>query len=69
MDSAKCCRPSLHRESISFMKGVMDECTHMANFSGKFYGADSHINQYLLTFFYINRTEKRKYHSDVTGGV
>ncbi|XP_070769108.1 protein ABHD18 [Enoplosus armatus] len=33
MDSAKCCRPSLHRESISFMKGVMDECTHMANFS------------------------------------
>ncbi|TKS71973.1 Protein ABHD18 [Collichthys lucidus] len=33
MDTAKCCRPSLHRESISFMKGVMDECTHMANFS------------------------------------
>ncbi|XP_019938613.1 protein ABHD18 [Paralichthys olivaceus] len=33
MDSAKCCRPSLHKESISFMKGVMDECTHMANFS------------------------------------
>ncbi|XP_023273558.1 protein ABHD18 [Seriola lalandi dorsalis] len=32
-DSAKCSRPSLHRESISFMKGVMDECTHMANFS------------------------------------
>ncbi|XP_039670256.1 protein ABHD18 isoform X5 [Perca fluviatilis] len=32
-DFAKCCRPSLHRESISFMKGVMDECTHMANFS------------------------------------
>ncbi|XP_069033712.1 protein ABHD18 isoform X1 [Embiotoca jacksoni] len=32
-DSAKCCRPSLHRESISFMKAVMDECTHMANFS------------------------------------
>ncbi|XP_065814506.1 protein ABHD18 isoform X1 [Labrus bergylta] len=32
-DSDKCCRPSLHRESISFMKGVMDECTHMANFS------------------------------------
>ncbi|KAM9357390.1 protein ABHD18 [Symphorus nematophorus] len=32
-DLAKCCRPSLHRESISFMKGVMDECTHMANFS------------------------------------
>lgn len=31
--SAKCSRPSLHRESISFMKGVMDECTHMANFS------------------------------------
>ncbi|KAM9740468.1 protein ABHD18 isoform 1-T2 [Menidia menidia] len=31
--SAKCCRPSLHLESISFMKGVMDECTHMANFS------------------------------------
>lgn len=23
----------LHGESISFMKGVMDECTHMANFS------------------------------------
>nr|XP_046262244.1 protein ABHD18 isoform X2 [Scatophagus argus] len=33
MHSVKCCRPSLHRESISFMKGVMDECTHMANFS------------------------------------
>ncbi|XP_054453817.1 protein ABHD18 [Anoplopoma fimbria] len=32
-DLAKCCRPSLHRESISFMKAVMDECTHMANFS------------------------------------
>lgn len=32
-DSAKPCRPSLHKESISFMKGVMDECTHMANFS------------------------------------
>uniref|UniRef100_UPI0037E71530 protein ABHD18 n=1 Tax=Semicossyphus pulcher TaxID=241346 RepID=UPI0037E71530 len=32
-DLNKCCRPSLHRESISFMKGVMDECTHMANFS------------------------------------
>lgn len=31
--SDRCCRPSLHRESISFMKGVMDECTHMANFS------------------------------------
>ncbi|KAJ0050128.1 hypothetical protein NL108_012214, partial [Boleophthalmus pectinirostris] len=26
----------LHSEAISFMKGVMDECTHMANFSGKF---------------------------------
>uniref|UniRef100_A0A3B3XCV0 Abhydrolase domain containing 18 n=1 Tax=Poecilia mexicana TaxID=48701 RepID=A0A3B3XCV0_9TELE len=34
MNSHKCCRPSLHTESISFMKGVMDECTHMANFSG-----------------------------------
>ncbi|XP_054872309.1 protein ABHD18 isoform X2 [Amphiprion ocellaris] len=33
-DSAKLNRPSLHKESISFMKGVMDECTHMANFSG-----------------------------------
>lgn len=32
-DLAQCYRPSLHRESISFMKGVMDECTHMANFS------------------------------------
>ncbi|XP_042349068.1 protein ABHD18 [Plectropomus leopardus] len=32
-DSVRCFRPSLHRESISFMKGVMDECTHMANFS------------------------------------
>ncbi|KAM4733007.1 protein ABHD18 isoform 1-T3 [Anableps anableps] len=32
-DSPKCCRPSLHTESIGFMKGVMDECTHMANFS------------------------------------
>lgn len=36
MDSAKCCQRSLQRESLSFMKGVMDECTHMANFSGKF---------------------------------
>uniref|UniRef100_A0A096MBZ4 Abhydrolase domain containing 18 n=1 Tax=Poecilia formosa TaxID=48698 RepID=A0A096MBZ4_POEFO len=35
MNSHKCCRPSLHTESISFMKGVMDECTHMANFSGQ----------------------------------
>ncbi|XP_033489020.1 protein ABHD18 [Epinephelus lanceolatus] len=33
MNSAKFYRPSLHKESISFMKGVMDECTHMANFS------------------------------------
>ncbi|KAM9850062.1 protein ABHD18 isoform 2-T2 [Aulostomus maculatus] len=32
-ESVKCFRPSLHHESISFMKGVMDECTHMANFS------------------------------------
>ncbi|XP_008325909.1 protein ABHD18 isoform X2 [Cynoglossus semilaevis] len=32
-DFTKCCRPSLHQESIGFMKGVMDECTHMANFS------------------------------------
>lgn len=32
-DSGKCCERSLHRESINFMKGVMDECTHMANFS------------------------------------
>ncbi|XP_053179816.1 protein ABHD18 [Scomber japonicus] len=32
-DSSKYCRQSLHKESISFMKGVMDECTHMANFS------------------------------------
>lgn len=35
-DSGKCCERSLHRESINFMKGVMDECTHMANFSGRF---------------------------------
>ncbi|XP_068596389.1 protein ABHD18 [Brachionichthys hirsutus] len=33
MDPAGCCRTSLHRESVGFMKGVMDECTHMANFS------------------------------------
>ncbi|MED6262328.1 hypothetical protein ATANTOWER_017799, partial [Ataeniobius toweri] len=33
INSLKCYRPSLHTESISFMKGVMDECTHMANFS------------------------------------
>ncbi|KAM9377488.1 protein ABHD18 [Pholidichthys leucotaenia] len=32
-DSSERRRPSLHREAISFMKGVMDECTHMANFS------------------------------------
>ncbi|XP_057706559.1 protein ABHD18 [Corythoichthys intestinalis] len=32
-NSDQICRPSLHSESISFMKGVMDECTHMANFS------------------------------------
>ncbi|RVE67565.1 hypothetical protein OJAV_G00104240 [Oryzias javanicus] len=32
-ESTRFCRPSLHVESISFMKGVMDECTHMANFS------------------------------------
>lgn len=28
-------RRSLQRESLCFMKGVMDECTHIANFSGK----------------------------------
>lgn len=28
-------RGSLQRESLCFMKGVMDECTHIANFSGK----------------------------------
>lgn len=27
-------RQSLQRESLYFMKGVMDECTHIANFSG-----------------------------------
>uniref|UniRef100_A0A3P9LYW6 Abhydrolase domain containing 18 n=1 Tax=Oryzias latipes TaxID=8090 RepID=A0A3P9LYW6_ORYLA len=32
-ESTRFCRPSLHVESIGFMKGVMDECTHMANFS------------------------------------
>lgn len=26
---------SLQRESLCFMKGVMDECTHIANFSGE----------------------------------
>ncbi|KAM3866691.1 protein ABHD18 [Diretmus argenteus] len=31
--SAKGRQPSLQKESLSFMKGVMDECTHMANFS------------------------------------
>ncbi|XP_068182327.1 protein ABHD18 [Antennarius striatus] len=33
VDSARSRQTSLHRDSISFMKGVMDECTHMANFS------------------------------------
>lgn len=47
-DSAKCFRPSLHRESISFMKGVMDECTHMANFSGMFYGAETDLQTMFL---------------------
>lgn len=28
-------RQSLHTESLDFMKGVMDECTHIANFSGE----------------------------------
>lgn len=28
-------RRSLQRESVCFMKGVMDECTHIANFSGE----------------------------------
>lgn len=28
-------RLSLQRESLCFMKGVMDECTHIANFSGE----------------------------------
>lgn len=27
-------RSSLQKESLIFMKGVMDECTHVANFSG-----------------------------------
>lgn len=26
---------SLQKESLCFMKGVMDECTHIANFSGE----------------------------------
>lgn len=30
-----CRQPSLQKESLSFMKAVMDECTHMANFSGE----------------------------------
>lgn len=30
-----CCQRPLQKESLSFMKGVMDECTHMANFSGE----------------------------------
>ncbi|KAM4621540.1 protein ABHD18 isoform 1-T1 [Polymixia lowei] len=33
MGSPVGCQPSLQGESLSFMKGVMDECTHMANFS------------------------------------
>ncbi|CAL8356821.1 unnamed protein product [Merluccius merluccius] len=32
-DSATNYQPFLQWESLSFMKGVMDECTHMANFS------------------------------------
>lgn len=28
-------RHSLQKESLCFMKGVMDECTHIANFSGE----------------------------------
>lgn len=36
-------RPSLQRESLCFMKGVMDECTHIANFSG--------TDLFLLTWF------------------
>lgn len=31
--SPSCPSSRLHSEAISFMKGVMDECTHMANFS------------------------------------
>lgn len=27
---------TLQRESLRFMKGVMDECTHVANFSGMY---------------------------------
>lgn len=27
-------RKNLQKESLIFMKGVMDECTHVANFSG-----------------------------------
>lgn len=27
---------TLQRESLRFMKGVMDECTHVANFSGTY---------------------------------
>lgn len=29
-------RKNLQKESLLFMKGVMDECTHVANFSGIF---------------------------------
>lgn len=28
---------TLQRESLRFMKGVMDECTHVANFSGMYF--------------------------------
>ncbi|XP_031695379.1 protein ABHD18 [Anarrhichthys ocellatus] len=47
-DSARCCRPSLHRESISFMKAVMDECTHMANFSGEFQCRQTDMEMFLI---------------------
>ena len=43
----------------------MDECTHMANFSGKFGGADRHFYRQDDT----NRTEESRYSSVLTGDV
>lgn len=39
------------------MKGVMDECTHMANFSGKFYSADRFM---CINSDYFNHIGQRK---------
>ena len=40
-DSATNYQPFSQWESLRFMKGVMDECTHMANFPRKYFSTQT----------------------------